>query len=59
MDKLLEPKITEKYEEKEKLVKDEKMIVKKHLDDLFEEEFLNDYFKDLKKTRKKELQKKN
>ena len=59
MDKLLEPKITEKYEEKEKLVKDEKMIVKKYLDDLFEEEFLNDYFKDLKKTSKKELQKKN
>ena len=57
MDKLPEPKITKKYEEEE-TVKEEKMIVKKYLDDLFEEEFLNDYFDELEKTSKKALQKK-
>lgn len=59
MDKLPEPKITKKYDIEKEKIKEEKMIVKKYLDDLFEEEFLNDYFKDLKKTSKKELQKKH
>ena len=55
MDKLPEPKITEKYEMEKEKIKEEKTIVKKHLDELFQKEFLNDYFKDLKKTSKKEL----
>jgi len=59
MDKLPEPKITEKYEMKKEKIKEEKTIVKKHLDELFQKEFLKDYFKELEKTSKKELQKKN
>ena len=59
MDKLPEPKITEKYEMEKEKIKEEKTIVKKHLDELFQKDFLNDYFKELEKTSKKELRKKH
>ena len=57
MDKLPEPKITEKYEMEKEKIKEEKTIVKKHLDELFQKDFLNDYFKELEKTSKKDYEK--
>ena len=59
MDKLPEPKITQKYDIENEKIKEEKEIVKQYLDELFDNDYLKDYFKELEKTSKKALQKKN
>ena len=58
MDKLPEPKITQKYDIEKEKIKEEKAIVKQYLDELFDNDYLKDYFKELEKTSKKALQKK-
>ena len=47
MDKLPEPKITQKYDIEKEKIKEEKAIVKQYLDELFDNDYLNDYFKEL------------